>query len=337
MAQLTTDDFITKARAHWTPEQTKKVTGGKKYPILPGAAPLLLRELGLLNADGSMSADSLRKYSQVNHMLNLLETQLIELAERHKIVRILDAGCGSSFLTLVLAWWFEQRKGNEATSAGRILGIDSNSKLIQKSARTAAILDYEASLKFVAAKLVDFDWAEALKTTFGEDESTSKEGLIARPNMVVALHACDTATDDAIALGIRQQADFIAVAPCCQAELAAQWKGFTQTAPPKPSGAPLGPVFFAPNLRREIASEMTDVLRILLLRGCGYEVTATEFTSSAHTPKNRLISAVRRGRYLDSALSEYCKLRDHLGGGVIKLEGLLPEDIKIRLASLEDK
>jgi len=319
MAQLTTDEFIAKARAHWTPEVTRKVTGGKKYPLVPGAAPMLLRELGLLNADATMSADAVRKFGQINHMLNLLGGQLDDLAARHKVVRILDAGCGSSFLTFLLAWWFESRQSqNPGFASTQILGVDSNGKLIEKSSRIANILNYGESLRFATSSIADCTWSRQFVSAFGEGSTATKDGEVARPNMVVALHACDTATDDAIGLALKEKADFIAVAPCCQAELAAIWKGFSQN--PPTSGKAMSPVFAAPQLRREIAAELTDMLRVLLMRGCGYEVTATEFVSSSHTPKNRLITAVRRGRYLESALAEYKLLRDHIGGGAISLE-----------------
>jgi len=329
LAQLTTDEFIAKAHALWTPEKTKKVTGGKRYPLVPGGAPLLLRELGLLNADATMSADAVRKFGQINHMLLLLETQLTDLAARHKTVRILDAGCGSSFLTFLLAWWFERRHAESPDAAKAcILGIDANAKLIDKSARIAKTLGFESSLKFVASALDAIDWPSQAVAAFGTEESAAKDGGVARPNMVVALHACDTATDDALALAVKERADFVAVAPCCQAELAGQWKAFSQVPPAgdlQAAGRAMAPVYAAPQLRREIAADMTDMLRMLLLRSCGYEVTATEFTSSSHTPKNRLITAVRRGRFLESALGEYRQLRDHLGGGSIKLERMVAE------------
>ncbi len=302
-----TKTFSEKAREHWTPERIKKVTSGKKYPILPSEGAELLRALGLLNADASMSADAVRKYIQINHMLLLLEPYFLELCERFPTVRVLDAGCGSSFLTFLLAWCFRNRWKKSA----HILGVDSNEKLIQKSRTTAQELGLSDVLKFECANLQEFLWDTTYTKCF---EAEAK-----RPNAVVALHACDTATDIALAIGIAQKADFLGVAPCCQAELARKWaklsgENFT--------GA-FAPVFANPNLRREIAAHLTDTLRMLLMRGVGYEVTITEFVPSQHSPKNRLMTAVRRGNFHKESQVAYTDLKASLGGQSIALEDLL--------------
>jgi hypothetical protein len=104
---------------------------------------------------------------------------------------------------------------------------------------------------------------------------------------VFALHACDTATCDAIALGISAGADLIGVAPCCQAELARKWSALEGTA-----GA-FSPIWGAPHLRRETAAHLTDAMRMLLLRSRGYAVTAMEFIAPEHTKKNTLLRAIK--------------------------------------------
>ena len=108
---------------------------------------------------------------------------------------------------------------------------------------------------------------------------------------VFALHACDTATCDAIALGVARAAELIAVAPCCQAELA---RGWTALAERGDAGA-FAPIWSAPHLRREISAHVTDAMRTLLLRAAGYAVTPMEFIAAEHTKKNTLIRAIRRG------------------------------------------
>lgn len=280
--------------------------GDKRYPIMPAEAPELLRVMGLLNSDASMSADSVRKFQQVNHMLNLLLTQLDDMAARHKIVYVLDACCGSSFIALVAAWYLIEKKKHPC----RVIGIDRNEAVIAKSNERAQLLGWEKSVRFIAADVDKAAWNKALTELFpGEDYS--------RPHLLCALHACDTATDHALALGIAAQADYMAVAPCCQAELAKQWSQL-----PKDEH-PLSAIFQSPNLRRDTAATFTDALRLLLVRGKGYEVTATEFVPSTHTPKNRLLVCTRRGKFHRESERQFAAMKDALCGSTIALEGLL--------------
>ena len=129
-----------------------------------------------------------------------------------------------------------------------------------------------------------------------------------------------TATDDAIALGWRCEAELIAVAPCCQAELAAKWAALAEATD---DGA-FRPLWESPHLRRTSAATVTDALRTLLLRAGGYDVTALEFVASTHTPKNTLIRAMRR-RALDvTAIERYAALRRATGDAGIALETHVP-------------
>jgi SAM-dependent methyltransferase len=303
-------DFTTRAKAHWTKEQTTKLIGDKKYPILPGEAPELLRAMGLLNNDASMSADSVRKYQQVNHMLILLLPALEDLAKRHERVFVLDACCGSSFIALAVAWLLIEKWKKPCC----VIGIDLNEAVIAKSRERANQLGWGESVRFVAGKVEAGAWSAALAEQFPELAAAEKPP---RPHLLCALHACDTATDYALALGVAVQTDHMAVAPCCQAELAAQWSKLPVC------DNPLLPVFQSPNLRRDIAASMTDALRMLLVRSKGYEVTATEFVPSAHTPKNRLLVCTRRGKFHKESQAQYAALKQSLGDATITLEGLL--------------
>jgi SAM-dependent methyltransferase len=302
------DDFTSRSAAHWTKERLTKLVGQHKYHVLPTNAPLLLRTLGLLNSDASMSADSTRKFIQINHLLAQFKPFLEDLNQRHKKVRILDAGCGSSFLTFILAWAYKELWTHDAL----LIGVDTNENLINKNKTSAASMGVDNLIKFSKAAISDINWMKLL-SEFSED--VSEDSKKSRPHAVVALHACDTATDDAIALGISLQSDFIAVAPCCQAELARQWKDLGDKNPEHP----LNPAFKNPHLRRELAAHFTDLARVLILRGHGYEVTTTEFTMSHATPKNTLILAVRRGAFLKEAQIEYNRLKTALGDIEISL------------------
>ncbi|WP_186647962.1 class I SAM-dependent methyltransferase [Fluviispira vulneris] len=296
--ELQPENFAIRAQKYWTTEKIKKLMGEKNYTITPLNAPKLLRSLGLLNSDASMSQDNVKKFIQINHMFNLLEEHFAELIKRHKVVRILDAGCGKSYLTFLLAWCFKEKWNHSV----EIIGVDTNTKIINDCKQRAQNLGFSDILKFETASLFTYKWTHEK-----------------RPNAVIALHACDTATDMALALAIKEKADFIAVAPCCQAELARKWKENKIT-------HPLTPVFNTPQVRREIAAQFTDMFRISLTRANGYEVTATEFVPSTHTPKNRLITCIRRGNNLETAEKEFLSMKDHLGGASILLEELLQKE-----------
>ncbi len=303
--------FTEKARAHWSPERVEELTGGKDLLVLPDQAPALLRALGLLHRDATMPPAQVRKYLQLNHMLWLLGPPLRELMERFDVLNIVDAGCGRSYLTVALAWCFEHVFDQPA----RILGIDRNKKLIEECRRRTEMTGLEGILKYVASDLDDFESAAAWKEAFGEDG--------ARTHAVISLHACDTATDDAIALGVCTEAELIAVAPCCQAELARGWRALGDAVAEEEANGAFAPIWQTPQLCRESAATMTDTFRTLLLRAAGYETRAVEFVPSEHTPKNTLIRAIRRDEADGDALRQYIALRDATGGVGIKLEKLL--------------
>lgn len=317
--------FLDKAKSHWTKERELKVTGGKNWPLLPSEAPELLRCIGLLNADASMPRDSVRKFSQVNHMVSLIEPQLKDLAGRHRPVRVLDACCGTSYLTLILAWLLKHKYKTPC----QIIGVDRQANVIETSQKRAATLDLQDILRFEATSIRADYGADCFQRLFPESAPQAKDKAL-RPHLVLALHACDMATDLALALGIEAKADTIAVAPCCHAELAQKWKSLE-------SGKhPLMPIFKTPNLRRETAAHFTDALRMLQLRSKGYEVTATEFVPSTHTPKNRLLLASRRGNFLSEAQAQWSALKDYVGGPELELERLLAESKDARETSAHE-
>ncbi|MGM0556082.1 MAG: class I SAM-dependent methyltransferase [Myxococcota bacterium] len=299
--------FTRKARDYWTPERVQEVTGGKDLLVMPDEAPALLRALGLLHRDASMPPKEVRKYLQLNHMLWLLGPPLRELMERYETLTFVDAGCGRSYLTTALAWCFEHVWEYPV----RVLGVDRNAKLIDECRRRTEMTGLQDVLRYAAEDLEDVTLGEVWKTTFG--------GELGELHALISLHACDTATDDAIALAIEHGAELIAVAPCCQAELARGWQALADD---DEDGA-FGPVWSTPQLRRSAAATMTDTFRTLLITAAGYETRAVEFVASEHTPKNTLIRAIRRSDGDAEALREYRELREATGGVGIKLERLL--------------
>jgi SAM-dependent methyltransferase len=273
------------ARAHWTEERTRALTGGKRLEVLPAEAPVLLRALGLLHRDATMPPAQVRKFLQINHVVRVLEPALAELRARHPVIRIVDAGCGRSYLTLLLAWCARERWRHPI----EILGVDRNPDVIAECRRRTALAELDDVVRFEVASLEDV--------------------RIPDIHAVLALHACDTASCDAIALGVTRAAELIAVAPCCQAELARAWSALAAG----PAAGPFAPIWRTPHLRREIAAHVTDAMRALLLRAAGYRVTAMEFIAAEHTQKNTLLRALR-GDADPAARAEYDALVAATGG-----------------------
>ena len=226
--------------------------------LLPEQSPELLRELHLLTRDGDLNADALRKLKQVNHLVGLLRPALEDVFSRFGRPLIVDAGSGNAYLGFVLYHLFmrEQEKGE-------LLSIEARPELTARSEERARRLGF-SRMRFVTAPLASAPWPE-------------------RFHLLTALHACDTATDDALAAAIRHNVDHVAVVPCCQAEVARQLR---ERPPPAPSLAALGE---HPWHRREFGSHLTNVIRALVLDARGYSVTVTELTGWEHSLKNELI------------------------------------------------
>jgi hypothetical protein len=225
--------------------------------LLPGTSPELLKELHLLTRAGDLNADSLRKLKQVNHLVGLLAPAVEDVLARFGDPVLADCGAGKSALGFVLYELFLARAGK-----GTLLALESREELARAGAERARRLGFDR-LRFLPGPI------EAAEVP-------------SRLHLVTALHACDTATDDALLLGIRRNADHVAVVPCCQAEVARQLAGA--------AAAPLmAPLFEHPWHRREFGSHLTNVVRALALEASGYRVTVTELTGWEHAVKNELI------------------------------------------------
>ena len=297
--------YCDKARTYWTPERVTRVTGGKNLHLLPNESPALLRTMGLLNADGSMADRSVSKYRQINHLLAMIGPRLLPLVDRHCPLYILDACCGNSFLSLLVIWFLSEKHGVDI----RLVGVDRNESVVAASRERIASLGWSDRAVFATGDISLQSWTTAVRGGFA-----GCEGAAPFPNAVIALHACDTASDDALALGVECRADLIAVAPCCQGELARAWKLREGT------DHPMSVFFETPTLRREAAAQVTDGMRMLLMQGQGYDTSALEFVPSDHTPKNRLLLCERCSEQIDvGKIGEYHALREHSGGDEIHL------------------
>jgi hypothetical protein len=226
--------------------------------LLPGESVELLKALHVLTRDGNLNADSLRKLKQVNHLAQLLAPAVDDVLGRFGDPAIADLGAGKSYLGFVLYELFLKDAGK-----GTLHAVESRPELVAKATGIAAKLGY-GRMRFVGAAI---DAAE----------------LPERLHLVTALHACDTATDDALFLAIRRNADHVAVVPCCQAEVARQL-GEAKGASPV-----VTPLYEHAWHRREFGSHLTNVIRALVLEAEGYRVTVTELTGWEHSLKNELI------------------------------------------------
>ena len=226
--------------------------------LLPGSSKALLQELHLLTREGNLNADSLRKLKQVNHLVRLLAPALDDVLGRFGDPVVVDCGSGKGYLGFIL---YELCVG--PAGKGTLLGIESRPELAKAAAERAARLGYDR-MRFLAA-------------------AVAGAPVPPRVNLVTALHACDTATDDAIVLAARHDADHVAVVPCCQAEVARQLAAGNGTDPA------LGEMHHHPWHRRELGSHLTNVIRALALEALGYQVTVTELAGWEHSLKNELI------------------------------------------------
>ncbi|MEE9383103.1 MAG: SAM-dependent methyltransferase [Nannocystaceae bacterium] len=252
-----------------------KAMGGKDRLFRPDTDAPLLRAIGIMNADGTISARHAKKYKQVHHLAQLCRPAWENVAKRRPVcpaepLRILDVACGNSYLSFVLA--ADLRK---ARVPARVVGVDQRSDVVARSHARAETMG-DGSLQFFQASI-----SAAIDTV--------EHALDGPVDIMLALHACDTATDDALALAISRGVTSILCVPCCQAELAKQ----LQHAPHAPH-ADVAALLEHNLLRRQYAAVLSDALRVEILSACGYEVSTTEFVDVGHTPKNLLIRAQKR-------------------------------------------
>lgn len=293
--------------ADWHARRTKKgrwlVTRGKpssrasalpahdrerRYPLPPDhpAARRLFVATGLLSPEGNLRSRQADKYRQVQHYVELLRSLPVwdEARRSGRPVRIVDAGCGKAYMSLALYAY-----GEIAGVSVELTGLDADVEVVDKVRALAEELGYQRT-RFAATRIWDF--AER-----AEDE---------RFDLLVSLHACDTATDEAIAAGVRLGAQSIVVAPCCHRELGRQMR----------DGELWSPALEHRVLRDRLADIVTDSLRASALETLGFRAEVIEFVAAEHTAKNLMIRASRRPEGADTrrlgraAWAEYRRLAD---------------------------
>jgi Methyltransferase domain len=239
--------------------------------IKPNQSIELLKELHILTRDGKLNQDSRRKLKQVYHLFHFIEPLLNEVLASKPDVSLVDHGAGKSYLGFILYDLFFK-----AREAGHIYGIETRTELVEKSQHLAA------KLNFPRMSFLNVSVAESITTP----------SLPAQIDVVTALHACNTATDDAIKFALEKRAQFIVLVPCCQAEVAAT---LSKNKAQSLSQTVLAEIWRHPIHTREFGSQLTNVLRCLLLEAHGYQVTVTELIGWEHSMKNELIVAKRTG------------------------------------------
>ncbi|MDT3705287.1 MAG: SAM-dependent methyltransferase [Thiobacillus sp.] len=238
--------------------------------LRPGQSVDLLKELHILTRDGKLNQDSRRKLKQVYHLCNFIEPLLTDVLGQQDSLTLADHGAGKSYLGFILYDLF--LKGRPGS---HIFGIETRDELVAKSRELAARLGF-ARMSFLNVTVA---------------ESITTDALPPRIDIVTALHACNTATDDAIRFALAKEARHIVLVPCCQAEVAALLRKHKNESFGK---TPLSELWRHPIHTREFGSHLTNVLRCLQLESHGYQVSVTELVGWEHSLKNELIIATRK-------------------------------------------
>ena len=232
----------------------------KHYILEEGTAVPFLVDLGVMTKEGKIVHARYDKFRQINRFLEFIEDILPRL-ERGRELTILDFGCGKSYLTFAMYYYLHELKGYDI----RIIELDLKREVIIRCNELAEKYGYQ-KLKFLVGDIADYTGVD-------------------RVDMVVTLHACDTATDFALAKAVGWNAKVILSVPCCQHELNRQIQSDV-----------LAPVLKYGLIRERMAALVTDALRAEYLEREGYDVQILEFIDMEHTPKNILIRAVQNGR-----------------------------------------
>jgi hypothetical protein len=238
------------------------------HEIRPGQSIELLKELHILTRDGKMNQDSRRKLKQVYHLYQFIEPLMQQVLQERSAIRLVDHGAGKSYLGFILYDLFFK----SLAGASRIYGIETRDELVRKSEELAARLDFPG-MSFLNLSVA---------------ESALSDLLPAEVDIVTALHACNTATDDAIHFALKKKARFMVLVPCCQAEVASVLKRNKGKTLAKSA---LTEIWRHPLHTREFGSQVTNVLRCLQLEAHGYQVSVTELVGWEHSMKNELIIA----------------------------------------------
>ncbi|MCD8181424.1 MAG: SAM-dependent methyltransferase [Firmicutes bacterium] len=256
--------------------KTSAVQTGREYVVNPALAKDLLTEIGILAKNGKIKNDKIRKYNQIDYFVELMRGVLKEIGDRDEYV-IFDAACGKSYLSFVLNFYMREILKKRC----RFIGVDYSETVIEASKRMARNLGYN-NMEFIKADLTEYTPS-------------------VRPDIVVSLHACDTATDMALGLGIRSKSRAIVSVPCCHKDILKQY-----------SYEPFEAITKHGILKARLADTLTDGIRAAYLESVGYKVSMIEYISPLETPKNIMIRAVYTGKRNEKSRRDYENLKEML-------------------------
>ncbi len=247
---------------------------GKSTHLDPNQAAPLLKAIGLMTNEGDIKAPMRKKFKQVNHFLELMAPLLD--TPSNGTYQIVDCGCGKSYLGFALVWYIRNVLKREAA----FLGIDVSTPVIQQCRSQAKTLEL-TEMAFQVATMREADWPQSI-------------------DLLTSLHACDTATDEALACGAARRAKRLVAVPCCQHELADQI-----------DAAPQYPISRHGLFKQRFADLLTDMTRSLFLESQGYRVTVGEFVSVEETPKNLMLRAEKKANQHSQRQREYQSFKDY--------------------------
>ena len=261
--------------------------------LRPGQSVALLQQLHILTREGQLNQDSRRKLKQVYHLFQFIEKLLVDIEADvppgpHGLA-VADHGAGKSYLGFILYDLFFK-----ARDRGWVYGVETRPELVESARQLAQRCGF-GRMGFVNLSVA---------------ESIGSELLPAQIDLVTALHACDSATDDAIAFGLAKKARAMALVPCCQAEAARHLGGNRALMLGR---TPLAELWRHPLHAREMGSQITNVMRCLYLQAQGYQVTVTELVGWEHSMKNELIIARYTGQKMRSAAQRLTDIAEQFG------------------------
>lgn len=277
----------------------------KTHDIRPGQSIELLKALHILTRDGKMNQDSRRKLKQVYHLFQFIEPLLKDVQQQRGAVTLADHGAGKSYLGFILYDLFFKEQPEAQKNGSHIYGIETREELVKSSEELAKRLGF-GGMSFLNLSVAD---------------SITSDKLPATIDVVTALHACNTATDDAIHFALEKKAKYIVVVPCCQAEVASVLRKNKA----KALADPLAEIWRHPLHTREFGSQITNVLRCLQLEAHGYQVSVTELVGWEHSMKNELIIAQYKDLPRRKAADRLTEMLDRIGLQELKDRFFLPQ------------